>query len=70
MPGFYNDVLTVQGAYGREPTMADWRAGKDFKIVAGPYFSIRDVDQILDYGTEQIVFMNSRGFVEFIVEIA
>lgn len=69
MPGFYNDILMVTGAYGREPTKADWYAGKDFQIVAGPYFSIRNVPQMRDYGTEQIVFINNRGFVEFVEEI-
>ena len=40
--------LILKGAYGRhyatkEQAMADWQAGKDFKIVAGPYCSVRDI---------------------------
>ena len=38
-------------AYGRSYTtkkavLADWLAGKDFKIEAGPYTSIRDLDAL------------------------
>ncbi len=69
MAGFNTGMLVVTGAYGREPTLADWQAGKDFKIKGGPYFSIRDLAQIKDYGTEQIVFLNNRGFVEFVEDI-
>lgn len=40
-------------AYGRQyktsqEAKADWNAGKDFKIVNGPYLSIRDIDYIKD----------------------
>lgn len=40
--------LMIMPAYGRQYTTseqakADWNAGKDFKIVGGPYLSIRDV---------------------------
>ena len=40
--------LILKGAYGRhyatkEQALTDWKAGKDFKIVGGPYCSIRDV---------------------------
>lgn len=39
-------ILT--GAYGRkydtpEAAMKDWQDGKDFRIIDGPYCSIRDV---------------------------
>lgn len=38
-------------AYGRsystkKAVLADWLAGKDFKIEAGPYTSIRDLDAL------------------------
>ena len=45
-------TLTLIGAYGRTYTtkdaiLADWRAGKDFKICSGPYCSIRDISYML-----------------------
>ena len=45
--------LMIMPAYGREyktseEAKADWNAGKDFKIVNGPYLSIRDVNYIKD----------------------
>ena len=44
-------MLNVKAAYGRQYTtaseaMADWLQGKDFKIIAGPYCSIRDLSAI------------------------
>lgn len=43
--------LTLLGAYGRiyttkETALSDWNKGKDFKILNGPYCSIRDIDHI------------------------
>ena len=43
----------VVAPYGRrysvaERAIADWEAGKDFKILHGPYCSIRDFDKMLD----------------------
>lgn len=40
--------LMIMPAYGRQYTTSeqakvDWIAGKDFKIVNGPYLSVRDV---------------------------
>jgi hypothetical protein len=45
--------LMIMPAYGRqyktsEQAKTDWNAGKDFKIVNGPYLSIRDVNYIKD----------------------
>lgn len=42
-------MILIQPAYGRkyesiEAMEADWNAGKDFKIVKGPYCSIRDLE--------------------------
>ena len=39
--------VELQGAYGRsymdkKTAKADWFAGKDFKMLSGPYCSIRD----------------------------
>ena len=46
-------ALMIMPAYGRqyktsEQAKADWNAGKDFKIVNGPYLSIRDVNYLKD----------------------
>jgi hypothetical protein len=45
--------LVIMPAYGREyktsqEAKADWDNGKDFKIVGGPYLSIRDINYIKD----------------------
>lgn len=42
-------MYLAKPAYGRkynskEELKADWKAGKDFKILNGPYFSIRDFE--------------------------
>ena len=46
-------ALMIMPAYGREyktseEAKADWNVGKDFKIVNGPYLSIRDVNYLKD----------------------
>lgn len=69
MAGFDNGYLTANGAYGREATEADWKAGKDFQIVSGPYFSIRDSEAIKVQWGNKIVFYNKRGYVAFIVDL-
>lgn len=43
--------VVVVPAYGRkyltsEAARQDWKAGKDFKIVNGPYCSIRDLERL------------------------
>jgi hypothetical protein len=48
-----DNQLMIMPAYGRqyktsEQAKADWNAGKDFKIVNGPYLSIRDVNYLKD----------------------
>ena len=45
--------IFVKAAYGRtypneEEAKQDWEAGLDFKIVYGPYCSVRDFDKHLD----------------------
>ena len=42
-------TLYASGAYGRryssfDVVWADWFNGKDFKVISGPYFSIRDAE--------------------------
>lgn len=48
-------MLIITGAYGRkyktlEDAKADWNLGKDFKIVRGPYCSIRDTELFKSMG--------------------
>ena len=50
------DTLYAHGAYGREPTKADWLRNLDFKIGGGPYFSIADVDRLKADGYYRIRF--------------
>ena len=69
---FNKDILYLTGAYGREAIESDWDNGKDFKIVSGPYCSIRNCAAIkADNGSDsmQLVFVNARGSVLFIKDI-
>jgi len=48
-----DNQLMIMPAYGRQyktsqEAKADWEAGKDFKIVNGPYVSIRDINSLKD----------------------
>jgi hypothetical protein len=49
--------LELLPAYGRvyhtkEEALADWMAGRDFKIINGPYCSVRDATNLrLDYSS-------------------
>lgn len=43
--------IVLVGAYGRtyeskKQAVADWEAGKDFRIINGPYCSIRDLEYL------------------------
>ena len=45
------NTLNLLGAYGRTyatrtSASKDWAQGKDFKIVCGPYCSVRDVGEL------------------------
>ena len=53
------NTLFATGAYGRKyssniEAMTDWFIGKDFKVVSGPYFSIRDTDVLLADGYDRV----------------
>ena len=46
--------MTITGAYGRkyedmDTVRLDWQAGKDFRLVGGPYCSKRDFQGGLDH---------------------
>lgn len=48
--------LELRGAYGRETTLRDWKAGKDFKITGGCYCSIRDKEAMaIDFDVLEFV---------------
>lgn len=44
-------TIILVPAYGRSyvdmrTALSDWQAGKDFRIVSGPYASIRDIEDM------------------------
>lgn len=49
-------ILDACGAYGRQPKLRDWFKGLDFKIITGPYFSIRDIEKLKSDGWTEIRF--------------
>ena len=66
---FNKGMVCLTGAYSREAVESDWLQGKDFKIVSGPYCSIRDSAAIKadNGGVESLLlgFINERGSVLF-----
>ena len=55
--------LLLMPAYGRDyediqSLLIDWREGKDFKLLSGPYCSSRDINLMKEdgYTTVQFVF--------------
>lgn len=53
----------AKAAYGRtyrngQEVLTDWKAGKDFKFVGGPYFSIRDRNSLNIYVDVLVVVDN------------
>lgn len=69
MASFDRSYVVARGAYGRSTNEADWLAGKDFRIVGGPYFSIRDLKAMKDEGIILINFVNNEGYTVFYKEI-
>lgn len=58
--------LILIPAYGRdyattEACQADWISGKDFKILDGPYCSIRDASHIIAAGFRSLYLVNGEG---------
>jgi hypothetical protein len=75
MPGFNRTELLLEGAYGRtyaqpEQALADWNAGKDFRIVHGPYCSVRDLEAIKAEGYTSLHFFGAMGRPFLRVDIA
>ena len=66
------EILVVTGAYGRVPSKEDWDAGKDCKIVNGPYGSMRDIALIKGWGWSKVrmVCINKAGNVVTVHEEA
>ena len=62
-------TLQATSAYGRkyysnEQVVEAWKAGKDFKILGGPYFSSRD-SQVLKndgYGVISILYFDGSNY--------
>lgn len=55
-------MLVLIGAYGRnheygsiEEAEKDWNDGKDFKIIDGPYCSIRDLEMMKRMGHDVVL---------------
>lgn len=68
-------VLDIIPAYGKSYTtsarfLADWQAGKDFRIVNGPYMSIRDSKRLLDQGYDLVRFRDVRHEVNVRIDLA
>lgn len=61
--------MTLVGAYGREATVEDWKAGKDFKIYSGPYCSIRDVKRMKADGYTDVALVRRDGTVVAMINI-
>lgn len=49
--------LVLMGAYGRQTTLEDWKAGKDFVIFGGLYCSIRDLKRMKADGYTDIILL-------------
>lgn len=60
--------LLLQGSYGRyyeskKEAIRDWEAGLDFKIINGPYTSVRDLEY-LTANYDKILIKTKQGFVD------
>lgn len=61
-------TLYATGAYGRAAKLEDWVAGKDFRVIEGAYFSIRDVEFLRKRGWTHVEFRGVAG--NFTVDLA
>lgn len=69
MQGFDRSFVYVKGAYGREALEADFKNGRDFQILHGPYFSIRDLEAMKAEGIDQLIFVNFINSVLWIKDL-
>lgn len=65
---------TLTGAYGRDyqnktALLADWDAGKDFKILTGPYCSIRDIPGMKEQGIIKLQFWYKKNTMHFEMQL-
>lgn len=50
----------------KEETISAWEAGKDFKIVGGPYCSIRDLTQLQkDFDIIELKWLDNNGHSQY-----
>jgi len=49
-------VMNATGAYGRKANLTDYVNGRNFKVINGPYFSIRDEGRLRKDGYTEIRF--------------
>lgn len=59
-------MILLLPAYGRtyetvEAMEVDWKAGKDFRILNGPYCSIRDVELLSGMGHDVVLMCGNIG---------
>ena len=69
MTVFDKSFVYVKGAYGRTATKTDFNNGKDFQIVYGPYFSIRDLEAMKAEGINQLIFVNANNSVIWVKDL-
>ena len=56
-------TITLLGAYGRTyidkaKALKDWQDCKDFKVMDGPYCSIRDMDYLMRFNNKIQILLN------------
>ena len=67
------NTLFLVPAYGRQyaaknTVLREWAEGKDFKIINGPYCSIRDIDR-MRMTNNHIVIRYGKGMDNFVIEV-
>jgi hypothetical protein len=68
-------VLVLLPAYGRSyeteaEVLSDWSDGKDFKVIRGPYCSIRDTELIGKDGFEAIYIIYREGVFPAVIPLS
>lgn len=70
-------ILHARGAYGRNVSLADWHAGRDFYAlvepdgpwIGGPYFSIRDIRSLKRLGYTELRLFDEGSFIGVKIEL-